>query len=173
MALLHHVVVAYAFSFIVTYSLAYDAQGSYCDPNSGIPTTFYGKVDTSNGLLIGNQDSVTDIKSFSKDLGKFFDKINADTVKPTSGGFATGVKDVSVFDTIYGMAQCTKDLSSLSCAECLNTAIQNFQDFCSGRKGCRVLYSTCSVRYELYPYIFPVGSQKTPSEALTKLIVHH
>uniref|UniRef100_A0A7C8ZDC9 Gnk2-homologous domain-containing protein n=1 Tax=Opuntia streptacantha TaxID=393608 RepID=A0A7C8ZDC9_OPUST len=260
MALLHHVVVVYVFSFIVTYSLAYDAEGSYCDFSSGIVSggpvstniahllaglipkfeqgatfvessygkgknlvyglaqcrgdvdqrnclgcihdaaqeiqssctnladariwydfcfirysqeQFYSKVDTSNGVLIGNQENVTDVKSFSTDLGKLFDKINADAIKPASGGFATGVKDISKFDTLYGMAQCTKDLSSLSCAQCLNTAIQNFQDFCSGRKGCRVMYSTCTIRYELYPFIFPTGSQKTPSESLTKVVVHY
>lgn len=134
---------------------------------------FFGNVDTSYGVLFANVENVTNPDSFNKELGKMFDKIDSKAIQPSSEGLGKDQKKISDFDTLYGLVQCTRDLSPLSCAQCLAIAIQNFEGFCSDKKGCRVLYSSCYVRYELYPFFFPLVSQKTKGEKLKKSIIYH
>ncbi|GAB4841488.1 hypothetical protein Ancab_022204 [Ancistrocladus abbreviatus] len=131
---------------------------------------FFGKVDTSWSVLLANVESVTDPKSFNKALGKLFDKVDTETVKPGSPGYAEGEIKLSPFITLYAFAQCTRDLSKIDCAQCLATAIGNFQGFCSDSKGCQVFYSTCYVRYEEYPFFSPSASQKVQVQSRKALI---
>lgn len=134
---------------------------------------FFGSVDTSYGVLFANVENVSDPDTFKKELGKLFDKINSEAVKPSSLGLGKDQKKLSDLDTLYGLSQCTRDLDSLGCAQCLAIAIQNFEGFCQDKKGCRVLYSSCYVRYELYPFFYPLESQGSKGDPLKKWIIHH
>ncbi|GAB4841486.1 hypothetical protein Ancab_022202 [Ancistrocladus abbreviatus] len=131
---------------------------------------FFGKVDTSWSVLLRNVESVTNPKSFNKALGKLFDKVDTEAVKPGSPGYAEGETKLPPFITLYAFAQCTRDLSKLDCAQCLATAIGNFQGFCIDSKGCQVFYSTCYVRYEEYPFFSPSASQKVQVQSRKALI---
>lgn len=136
---------------------------------------FYGNVDTSYGILYKNVANVTNPDFFNQELGKIFDDINSKAVKPSSGGLGKDKKKLSNFETLYALVQCTRDLSPVSCSQCLAIAIQNFEGFCSNSKGCRVLYSSCYVRYELYPFFFPsdVQSSKNKGHSLRKSVIYH
>ncbi|PQQ13797.1 hypothetical protein Pyn_00041 [Prunus yedoensis var. nudiflora] len=92
------------------------------------------------------------LESFNKELGALVDKIEAQAVVPKNGGLGKGETKLSPFLTLYALVQCTRDLSQLDCSQCLAIAVGNFPTFCDNRKGCRVLYSSCYVRYELYPF---------------------
>ncbi|RVW34336.1 Cysteine-rich repeat secretory protein 55 [Vitis vinifera] len=78
--------------------------------------------------------------------------------EPQNAGLGKGQTKLTPFVTLYALVQCTRDLSPLSCAQCLAIAVGNFSDFCYNMKGCRVLYSSCYARYELYPVSFRLGS---------------
>ncbi|KAA8550554.1 hypothetical protein F0562_002238 [Nyssa sinensis] len=122
---------------------------------------FFGEVDTSFGIFYYNVEDVTDPETFNKELGALMDQINSQAVVPANKGLGKGKTKLSPFVTLYALVQCTRDLSQLSCAQCLAIAIGNFPNFCNNKKGCRVLYSSCYVRYELYPFFFPLDSQKS------------
>jgi len=49
-------------------------------------------------------------------------------------------------DTIYGLVQCTPDLSKQECSECLDLAFGQISRWCT--KGCLYLGPSCSVRYD-------------------------
>ncbi|RZC80467.1 hypothetical protein C5167_043036, partial [Papaver somniferum] len=66
--------------------------------------------------------------------------------------FATGEIDYSSVDKIYGLVQCTTDISTSDCNDCLMSAIGNISDCCYGRKGGIVLKPSCNIRYEPYPF---------------------
>ncbi|EFH64745.1 hypothetical protein ARALYDRAFT_894256 [Arabidopsis lyrata subsp. lyrata] len=53
------------------------------------------------------------------------------------------------------------DLSALDCAQCFATTVGSFITTCHNKKGCRVLYSSCYVRYKFYPFYFPLDPAKT------------
>ncbi|OVA08675.1 Gnk2-homologous domain [Macleaya cordata] len=134
---------------------------------------FIGELDTSYGIIYYNVANVTDPNAFEKDLGALMDKITAEALVNTNGGFGKGKTKLSPLITLYALVQCTRDLSKLSCAQCLATAIGDFATVCQYKKGCRSIYSSCYARYELYPIFFPVGSRKTMDDtAYSRLLVY-
>ncbi|XP_044460676.1 cysteine-rich repeat secretory protein 38-like [Mangifera indica] len=62
--------------------------------------------------------------------------------------YATGKKSVSDTVTLYGLVQCTPDLTESKCKECLNDANKLLPDCCEKRQGGRVITPSCSFRYE-------------------------
>ncbi|KAK1411403.1 hypothetical protein QVD17_37951 [Tagetes erecta] len=48
--------------------------------------------------------------------------------------------------TIYGMMQCTPDLSKDQCSKCLYGTITELRDCCSGRVAARVFFPSCFAR---------------------------
>ncbi|GAB2282417.1 hypothetical protein Dimus_016962 [Dionaea muscipula] len=133
---------------------------------------FIGKLDTTASTLYRNVESVTDPDTFNKVLAKLFHKVDSEAVKPGNHGLGKGqTKLPDPFETLYALAQCTGDLSQLSCAQCLATANVNFEGFCKNSKGCRVLYSSCYVRYELYPFYFPLKSTTKEPDTITTVLV--
>ncbi|KAK9733983.1 hypothetical protein RND81_04G105800 [Saponaria officinalis] len=133
---------------------------------------FYDQVDTSYGELYKNVENVTNPDDFNQELGNLFKKITSKAIKPSNLGLGKDDKKLSSFETLYGLVQCTRDLSPINCAQCLAIAIENFQGFCYEKKGCRVFYSSCFVRYELYPFYFPLDSMKTKDDILVKSIIN-
>lgn len=121
---------------------------------------FRGQVDTI-GILLANVENVKDPENFKQNLSSIFNKTNADALVPSNKGLGKGASKISTFVTLYALVQCTRDLPQLSCAQCLATALTNFDGFCDNKKGCRVLYSSCYVRYEEYPFYFPLEIQNS------------
>lgn len=122
---------------------------------------FRGEVDTSIGTLYANVENVTNPLEFKKKLGSLIGKISKEANVPSNKGLGKGDSKLSEFVTLYALVQCTRDLSQIGCAQCLAIAVTNFEGFCDNKKGCRVLYSSCYVRYELYPFYFPLESQNS------------
>ncbi|CAH8353650.1 unnamed protein product [Eruca vesicaria subsp. sativa] len=56
-------------------------------------------------------------------------------------------------DMLYGMVQCTKDLSTQACEECLMFNTVRFQHCLNYRRGARFMGRSCTFRFELYPFI--------------------
>ncbi|CAI0561210.1 unnamed protein product [Linum tenue] len=119
---------------------------------------FVGKLDNSYALFFYNVENVTDPEAFNGKLGGLVDEIKSQAVKPRSKGIGKGETKLSPFLTIYALVQCTRDLAAIDCAQCLAIAVGNFPNFCNNKKGCRALYDGCYVRYELYPFFFPLKS---------------
>ncbi|KAI8525202.1 hypothetical protein RHMOL_Rhmol13G0210900 [Rhododendron molle] len=77
--------------------------------------------------------------------------------------FATGELSYSPLRTLYGLAQCTPDLSVSDCNSCLRTCISIFPSCCDANIGARVLFPSCYVNYETYPfYNASVGAAPPP-----------
>ena len=117
---------------------------------------FVGQSDTSVATILINVENATDPDAFDKKVGEAMRTARAQAVAPGSGGLGRVKTKFSPYITIYGLAQCTRDIQTLACAQCLSSAVENFANYCVHRKGCRVLYSSCMVRYEIYPFFFPV-----------------
>ncbi|XP_026448260.1 putative receptor-like protein kinase At4g00960 [Papaver somniferum] len=62
--------------------------------------------------------------------------------------FATG----SSTDTVYGLVQCTTDISTTDCSDCLMGAVSDI-DLCHyGKRSGLVLRPSCNIRYDSYPF---------------------
>ncbi|XP_072976458.1 cysteine-rich repeat secretory protein 55 [Typha angustifolia] len=133
---------------------------------------FVGQSDTSYALILINVENATNPEAFDKAVGKLMRKVEADAVVPGNGGLGREEAKFTPYITIYGLAQCTRDLQPLTCAQCLSAAVELFPDYCRFRKGCRVLYSSCTVRYEIYPFYFPLDGVVTSQGEYSKFIWH-
>ncbi|KAL5721400.1 non-specific protein-tyrosine kinase [Ranunculus cassubicifolius] len=79
--------------------------------------------------------------------------------------FAMGVTNVTKSETIYGLVQCSEDLSSRDCARCLNTSISKVANCSYGRDAGRILQPSCVLWYEVYKFFEsdPLPSLPSPS----------
>jgi hypothetical protein len=113
---------------------------------------FFGEIDNRNKFYMWNVQGVKNPTSFNgkvKDLlGSLSNKAYARTKF-----YATGNLKLGSSSKLYGLAQCTRDLSSLDCKKCLDTAISELPNCCDGKRGGRVVGGSCNVRYELYPFV--------------------
>jgi len=90
---------------------------------------------------------------FNRTLANLFDSLREEAA---SGGdrrkFATKIATVPDFSrSIYGLMQCTPDLSKQNCEDCLLKAVVR-QDCCAGKVGGRVIGPSCNYRFETYPF---------------------
>ncbi|KAL5579028.1 hypothetical protein UlMin_011470 [Ulmus minor] len=101
--------------------------------------SFFGNVDTNPNRILFNTANITE-KSAA-----------AEAAKSGSGQkkYATKEVNFSSFQTLYNLVQCSPDLSTLDCNRCLQMAIPNLP---FGKLGGRVIFPSCNVRYELYPF---------------------
>ncbi|KAE9461725.1 hypothetical protein C3L33_06374, partial [Rhododendron williamsianum] len=64
--------------------------------------------------------------------------------------FATAQANYSALQSVYGLAQCTPDLSDSDCNGCLLNGMSKLPD--DAKQGARVLFPSCYVWYEVYPF---------------------
>jgi hypothetical protein len=86
-----------------------------------------------------------------------------------SGAKKFGTKEAkfTVSQTLYTLVQCTPDLSGYDCNRCLQIAMTNLPGCCSGKTMARVLFPSCYLWYDVYPFYLTVNtSAPTPNPAL-------
>ncbi|KAG6776899.1 hypothetical protein POTOM_016690 [Populus tomentosa] len=95
---------------------------------------------------------LSDPKHFSDVLIYLMTNLSTEAaVNPSKHMFATGaIKFRS--ETVYGHAQCTRDIIPDDCQTCLTTASAELKGCCSSRQGGIIVSRNCDVRFELYKY---------------------
>ncbi|KAK6917378.1 Gnk2-homologous domain [Dillenia turbinata] len=127
-----------------------------------------GVADTSIVIAGWKLQNATDISQFNKDLGGLLDNLRS---QAASGGslkkFATGNVNSGNFVTIYGLVQCTPDLSEIDCNNCLQSATEDIPTYFNGKVGGEILYFSCTLQYETYKFfndtLFVSPSSPPPS----------
>ncbi|KAA8519958.1 hypothetical protein F0562_014132 [Nyssa sinensis] len=130
--------------------------------------SFLGTMDTRPALYLWNRNNISDVVQFNQNLRNLLDGLRG---RAGSGGslrkFATGntsFTTATAFGTIYGLVQCTPDLSEQLCSNCLIGAMQEIGSCCVGYRGGRVIYPSCNLRYELDA---PFYNETTPEPPLS------
>ncbi|CAI9117625.1 OLC1v1019042C2 [Oldenlandia corymbosa var. corymbosa] len=127
--------------------------------------SFYSKKDSGIIWSLFNTQNVTDPDSLNRILGDLFDSIATRAANGDSSGKKFAVQDAN-FTTfqrrVYALGQCTPDLSTLDCQGCLADAISKLPNCCSGRQGGRVLFPSCNIRYETYPFYYQLPPPPPP-----------
>ncbi|KAM7528351.1 hypothetical protein LguiB_031761 [Lonicera macranthoides] len=108
---------------------------------------------------------VTSVAQFNEDLRTLVDALRT---RAAAGGslrkFATGNISGPDFLTIYGLLQCTPDISEEDCKRCLIWVANRIPGCCNGRTGGRVVCPSCSVRFEEYSYYTKTEYDAPPPE---------
>ncbi|TVU02141.1 hypothetical protein EJB05_52365, partial [Eragrostis curvula] len=89
---------------------------------------------------------------FNSTLGTLMSNLTETAAYASPRMFAAGSVVLTPFVNIYGMAQCTRDIAKDDCYSCLVTAVTTIPTCCNGKQGGRVIYRTCSIRFEVYPF---------------------
>ncbi|KAK9065427.1 hypothetical protein SSX86_016810 [Deinandra increscens subsp. villosa] len=112
-----------------------------------------GKTGVKFYVYLANTQNATDVDQFNSDLAPLLKKLRGDAA---AGGplrkFASGNVTGPVFSTIYGLVQCTPDLSETQCSDCLEDIINRIASYFNGRVGGRILVPMCNFRYENYRF---------------------
>ncbi|KAF3967481.1 hypothetical protein CMV_008522 [Castanea mollissima] len=116
--------------------------------------SFFSTVDEKPKFALLNTQNITEQDRFNKLLAKSMNETAAQASNAPIGSKKFGTKEVNIsaFQTLYNLVQCTADLSRNDCSTCLQAAINLLPWCCSGKQGGRVIFPSCNVRYELYPF---------------------
>ncbi|WOG85276.1 hypothetical protein DCAR_0104464 [Daucus carota subsp. sativus] len=106
--------------------------------------SIFNNVETWPTVLISVQRNASDMDQFNKNLRELLDKLKGEA---TQQKFATGSASGPDFTTIYGLMQCSPDLSSTQCTRCLDGLMGNIQLCCSGKIGGRIINPSCLLRF--------------------------
>ncbi|XP_059073821.1 cysteine-rich receptor-like protein kinase 2 [Cryptomeria japonica] len=107
----------------------------------------------SESRVVQNVCNNDQMQSASKsDLKLVVDSLARDVAK-------TGYANFSHRDTIYGLAQCRRDMSADECSQCVFLAGQNLLQTCRGNSAVNIL-SGCFVRYETYNFYSSLDCKK-------------
>ncbi|MCL7023822.1 hypothetical protein MKW94_011864, partial [Papaver nudicaule] len=134
----------------------------YSDVNFFSHMDFAGKYPTRGSIGSNNNSTsdkwnstkqdIVDSKSYSRVLGKLMTEIVSEASDASGKMFAT--KEANLDDTsnkLYGLGQCTRDLSKKDCRQCLTQA-QGDIAIDEGNEGGFIVDNSCNLRYELYPF---------------------
>ncbi|KAM7465176.1 hypothetical protein LguiB_012738 [Lonicera macranthoides] len=129
--------------------------------------SFFSTLATNPMVSLINTANITDQTRFQQLLGETMnalafrasvDNPNGEFVK----GFATQQANFTSLQRLYGLVQCTQDLSDEDCNRCLRIAINNLPTCCTRKQGGRVLTPSCNVRYEIYPFYRELATTPPP-----------
>ncbi|CAN6921610.1 unnamed protein product [Brassica oleracea] len=74
------------------------------------------------------------------------------TPSSSSNHYKADVAPLTPLDTIYALMQCTPDLSSGDCENCLRKSVREYQTCCGQKQGGVVMRPSCFFRWHLYTY---------------------
>ncbi|KAK2988003.1 hypothetical protein RJ640_011266 [Escallonia rubra] len=113
---------------------------------------FFGKIDEQNKFHMYNLRNVSNPEYFNTEVKKLLSELSEKAyVSPKL--YATGDSKLGESKKLYGLVQCTRDLSSVDCKKCVDGAISELPICCDGKEGGRVVVGSCNVGYEIYPFV--------------------
>lgn len=108
---------------------------------------YEGKFSRQNN----QKNSVENPNEFREKWTYLMDKISDEAAFQNSKAmFAAGETRVSKKATIYGLVQCTRDISPSHCKICLESALGDLKGCCSALQGGSVISANCNARFELF-----------------------
>ncbi|KAF5188986.1 Cysteine-rich receptor-like protein kinase [Thalictrum thalictroides] len=100
-------------------------------------------------IYMSNPNAIGDANRFNPMMSKLMDGLVTQAVN-SSNLFATGNANYSLLENVYGLAQCTQDITGTDCNICLRKALTEIPKCCANKRGGRVLKPSCYIRYETY-----------------------
>ncbi|KAE9448000.1 hypothetical protein C3L33_20101, partial [Rhododendron williamsianum] len=129
--------------------------------------SIFAAADTKLSVVLPNTMNVTNNGTrFSEFLTEIGSSMREALTSCLSGKkFATGEADYTSLQPVYGLAQCTPDLSDSDCNNCLRDGISKLP---YAKLGAQVLFPSCYIRYEMYLFYTASfgGAPPPPSSVL-------
>ncbi|KAF7119710.1 hypothetical protein RHSIM_Rhsim13G0159200 [Rhododendron simsii] len=118
--------------------------------------------------VLHNVRNVTNETSFNEVLGEVMDDIVNRASSDDSGKkFATAQVNYSPLLTLYGLAQCTPDISDSDCKTCIRDCISTFPSCCDAKQGAIVRLPSCNVSGYMSPEYLINGKFSAKSDVFS------
>jgi hypothetical protein len=130
--------------------------------------SIFGVMENHPVLAMASKINVSAkyVDQFNDDLWSLLESLRSQAV---AGGslrkFAVGNTTAPNSQTLYGLVQCTPDLSEQECNSCLVGTFQGIPQYCGGREGGRVGTPSCNIRFETYQFYASTVAASTPPVA--------
>ncbi|KAG8382871.1 hypothetical protein BUALT_Bualt05G0124400 [Buddleja alternifolia] len=125
----------------------------FCTLRYSNNSSIFGDLADFTAPFLLNMYNATSPQQFNEGLRTLLDQLRA---QAASGGslmkVAAGNQTGPDFQTIYGLLQCSPDISQDNCSRCLISAAQRIPGCCADSIGARILQPSCTLRYETYPF---------------------
>ncbi|KAK9681662.1 hypothetical protein RND81_10G018800 [Saponaria officinalis] len=142
--------------------------------------SFLGIMRETPMIPMWNRQNSLDIWNVTSNVTGFMnvlvDTLDRAADNATSGAvdkkFATNegifTENLTNLNTIYTLAECTKDITLEDCRNCLQVTIGNISELCNVKAGCTLMCPNCNIRYDTYPfYGDALGDSSGPSPGPT------
>ncbi|CAM8878499.1 unnamed protein product [Rhodiola kirilowii] len=115
---------------------------------------------------IWNVNNVSNVNLFTQALaGLLSDLREKASMGDSRVKFAIGNTNYANFTRIYGLVQCTPDLTQVQCSNCLDRSLRDIPNVFPGKQGGTVIGPSCNVRYEIDQfYEIPAPPPPTTTE---------
>ncbi|XP_008234245.1 PREDICTED: cysteine-rich receptor-like protein kinase 10 [Prunus mume] len=127
--------------------------------------SIYGAMETFPPLMWYNAQNVpSDVDGFSQELNTLLEDLRGQAAGNGSlRKFAVGTATFPNFQNVYGLAQCTPDLTEQVCSDCLGSSLADIPKIFEGKQGALISKPSCNVRYEVNTTtIRPLPSSPSP-----------
>ncbi|XP_048447020.1 cysteine-rich receptor-like protein kinase 10 [Pyrus x bretschneideri] len=150
---------------------------------------FSTSAESPRVSMLNTQNITTEQTRFNQMVEASLNQVATEAANDTDK-FATKQAKFTDQITLYSLGQCTQDLSAAACDQCFRGAIGQLPICCSGKQGGRILFPSCNVRYEIYPFYGqnatapapapgapppppppPKGKSKTPTSTIVAIAV--
>ncbi|KAG2711779.1 hypothetical protein I3760_04G093100 [Carya illinoinensis] len=127
--------------------------------------SIFGIMEENPMLAFYNVQNASNVEAFNNVLRPLLDRLRNSTARGSSTRkFALKSEPAPDFQTIYSLMQCTPDLSSLDCNNCLLRLSGYTSSCCNGQKvGGVFVTPSCYLRYDLYSFYDPAAESPPPS----------
>ncbi|XXG69358.1 hypothetical protein AAC387_Pa06g2245 [Persea americana] len=112
---------------------------------------FFSQLEMNQRQGLYNVQNISDPVRFDTLVRTLMENVST-TAAMNPSRIATGVTNYTQFTSLYGLAQCTRDLSHRSCYRCLEEAIGGIKWCCDAKQGGNVYFVSCNIRYDIYPF---------------------
>ncbi|RZB43815.1 Cysteine-rich receptor-like protein kinase 29 [Glycine soja] len=115
--------------------------------------TIFGNLEFQPGYCVRNLSNVMDGDQSKQALANLMGKLKGVAASGDSRRkYATDNVTTGNFETIYGLVQCTPDLSETQCNDCLDGAISDILPCCNLRFCGGGVRPSCNIRFENYRF---------------------
>ncbi|KAL5726387.1 hypothetical protein ACHQM5_009433 [Ranunculus cassubicifolius] len=132
-------------------------------------TSFLSTVQYDPAVYLRNTANNSNPNPFRQKRTELMNRLVAQAVSDNPKLFAIGTDNISSSETIYGLVQCTQDLTQSDCRRCLTRGVSELTSCCDNNPGGRTIRPSCSVRYETYDFFEANASTSSPPPPLPRV----
>ncbi|XP_027364923.1 putative receptor-like protein kinase At4g00960 [Abrus precatorius] len=131
--------------------------------------SIFNLEETGPAYYANNMKNATDLNQFNEDVRTLLDSLKSTAALGDSRfKYAAGNKSGPDDQVIYGLVQCTPDLSGSQCDDCLVQSIARIPiDCCKDKIGGRVVRPSCFMRFETSFLFYGPAAYVPPSSNTT------